>query len=193
MAKRHPCLPASPRLATKVKSSSRLSFCFSENNLSFRSHFVLDLLARTTIITASRSGKWRVAIVLAAWRRGADGRYDAGPGRRRSAKMVETNGDERRRVGRTVQVHVRATVRTNGERVSAVTSLGHAANRKIHPRAERRRGPASVAGSALPFCRTRAGPPPVCRESGMQAARTDQAGAEGAVNRPVVPHAPSGR
>ena len=51
---------------------------------------------------------------------------------------------ERRPGGRTVQVHVRAAVRTNQARADkSGNSWGHAASRKIHSRAERWREPRS--------------------------------------------------
>ena len=76
--------------------------------------------------------------------------------------------------------------------------LGHAASRKVHPRAERRRVPASVAGcldrtAAPPYALTSSGCSVLrhrapCVPIGVSAAH----GAAGAVKHPVVPHAPSG-
>src|SRR5512139_4309363 len=67
------------------------------------------------------------------------------PGCRGSENTVNADGGRRRQHGRTVQVHVRATARTNGVTSAPVTPLGHGASREIHPRAERRRRTASEA------------------------------------------------
>ena len=110
----------------------------------------------------------------------------------RIADPQKTDGDRRRQHGRTVQVHVRATARTNGGASAPVTTPG-TCSKPTNPSACGTqakicfRGPGSVQRS-----RRWAGPLPVCCESGVRAARMPtHAGAAGAAFRPVVPHAPT--
>src|SRR5215203_1305085 len=78
---------------------------------------------RVAIVFETRSGLWMAATM-------PDPRGPPGvPGR-------PADRDRRRRNGRTAQVHVRATVRTNGVASAEVTPLGHGASREIQSRAE---------------------------------------------------------
>ena len=161
-------------------------FWFPENK-------ALDGAASRNILRPSRTDKGRVAIVFETrsglWMAATmpDPRGPSGvPGR-------PADRDRRRRNGRTAQVHVRATARTNGVASAQVTPLGHGASREIQSRAERRRRSASEAwffsatfGVELnhrPCANETACGIPVCQR--MRAPRARHL-------RPVVPHAPLG-
>ena len=145
------------------------------------------------IYPPSRTDKGRVAnlyVARSGWR---------WPQRCRTLSVSgfpEACGRENRRNGRTAQVHVRATVRTNGKASAEATPPGTCSKPKSPSRAERRRLPASVAGCLH-------GQPRRCSYEQRLACASAQVamcvtgcvdahGAAGAVNRPCVPHAPSG-
>src|SRR6188474_2014332 len=106
----------------------------------------------------------------------------------------------RRQHGQTAQVHVRATVRTNGKRRQKRQTLGHAASRKIH--GVRNAGEYCFRGGlGLETGWARARMPPAKRRAGARVSIAKKAygrshanaGAAGAAIRPVVPHSPSGQ
>ena len=95
-----------------------------------------------------------------------DGRNDAGPSRSfRDVRRRSADRDRRRRNGRTAQVHVRATVRTNGVASAEVTPLGHGSKPR-NPVTCGTQAKVCFRGPVLPDdLRRRAGPPPVCRRN----------------------------
>ena len=117
-----------------------------------------------------------------------------GPGR------VRGSADPRRRTGtdagatggRSKCMSGRQLART-GARRRQRQPLGHAASRKVHSRAERRRRSASEARFSSTIFGVGLGHCPCAAKAacGLPACQT-HAGAAGAVKRPVVPHAPTG-
>ena len=192
--------PASLRYAGRERNdvgnaaAFRLIPHFASHLSANRSTFVLDLPPRMIIVIPSRSGEGRVAIVFEtrSGMRMAATMPDLEP--RRGSLILEWHGDRRRHNGRTVQVHVRATARTNGGASAPVTTPG-TCSKPQSPFACGTQAKICFRGPVqLNDLRRWAGPLPVCRRKaacGLPA--PTHAGAAGAVKRPVVPHAPCGQ
>ena len=86
--------------------------------------FAVDFAPRTIIIALSRSGKGRVHDRLRYVAAGCGGRNDAGPRQVAEGGSFRGGWGRRRRNGRTAQVHVRATARSNGGTPAAVAIPG---------------------------------------------------------------------
>ena len=106
---------------------------------------------------------------------------------------MKADGDRRRQDGRTVQVHVRATARTNGGASAPVTTPGTCSKPQspfacgTQAKICFRRPGSAQRSSALGWATARV---PRKRHAGCP--HQTHAGAAGAVKRPVVPHAPWG-
>ena len=139
----------------------------------------------------SSSGEGRVASVFEMW-----------SGMRVAATMPDpqhacgsvdplkgAGGDRRRQHGRTVQVHVRATARPNGVSVSVSDAPG-TWSKPQSPSACGTQATICVRGPVQPS--DGLDQLPVCQRT-RDARIQNSAGAAGAVKRPVVPHALSGK
>ena len=156
----------------------------------------LDFHPSPNIFLPSRSGKGRVAIVIEtrsgmrwplrcrAWKL-AD--YGLKPGSAVGQAIdADTTG------GRSKCMPARQLARSGRGRRKRQFPVSDAASRKIHPRAERRRRSASEARFSSHARRRGAGPPPVCRESGIRAARINNCGRRGRGETPCRSARPSG-
>ena len=110
-------------------------------------------------------------------------------------------GGNDRQHGRTAQVHVRAIARTNGKAGQKQRIPGHAASRKAHPRAERRRSTCFRGGLPSRGENRKVAPPLLSRAAAALCCKHRAPGVpiacrytwrRGRGETPCVPHAPSG-